>query len=190
MRLEISPNNEINRKILHIFSGVILLIFLLVFGRTAFMVLLILMLIAGAMIINMLFIGWKFLFSDWFIRNFERPEIKFPGYSTAWYLAGLLIATSVLHSQNEIAAVICALAFGDGFSTLFGARGKIKLFYNTNKTLEGVGIFAAATISAIIFIGWIAIPFAIIIAILESIPLKIDDNFSVPVFGTIFFSLM
>ncbi len=180
-------NNEINRKMLHIFSGVIMLIFFLLFGRIAFIILLILMVIAGMMIINMLFVGWKFPFTDWFIRNFERHKIKFPGYSTAWYLTGLLFATSVLHSQSEIAAVMCALVFGDGISAIFGTCGTRKLFYNKNKTLEGVVAFAIATLSSIVFVGWIAIPFAIIIAIFESFPLGIDDNFSVPVFGTAFF---
>lgn len=180
-------NTEEKRKILHIVSGAVFLILLFFFGRTKFVILLIALLLGGLIVINMVLLKIRVPFSGWFIRNFERSDVRFPGYSTAWYLAGILIAASILPIENEIAGTVCALAFGDGISSLIGKKGKHKLFYNKNKTIEGVVGFFVGTLLSIFFVGWIAIPFAFITAIFESLPLKIDDNFSVPLFATVFF---
>ncbi len=182
--------NETKRKVLHIISGAVFLAFLLAFGRTRLIGLLVAVLLGGILTINLLMMGWKFPITDWFIRNFERPRIRFPGYATAWYVAGLLIATTLLHSEGEIAAVICALAFGDGVSAIAGERGKRRLPYNKEKTVEGMGTFALGTLLAFPFVGWIAVPFALLAAVFESLPLGIDDNFSVPLFGVVFFYLL
>lgn len=187
MRFGTNLASESKRKILHILSGIFFLVILLVFGRINLMVMLTVLLLIGLLIINQFMIGKKFLIIDWFIRNFERPNVRFPGYATAWYASGLLMAATLLISKSEIAAVICALAFGDGISAFFGERGKLKLPYNPEKTLEGVLAFFIAALSSFYFIGWIAIPFAFASAFFESLPLKIDDNFSVPLFGAIFF---
>ncbi|MFN7088642.1 MAG: diacylglycerol/polyprenol kinase family protein [Candidatus Paceibacteria bacterium] len=189
MLLGLSLKNEIKRKLLHIFSGVLFLIFLLVFGRTKLAVVLVMLLLGGLLIINLLIIGWKTPFTDWFINNFERPKTRFPGYATAWYVAGLLIATTILHEQNEIAAVVCSLAFGDGISTIFGERGKMRLPYNKEKTLEGLIAFFCATLISIFFVGWIGVLFALSMAVFESLPIGLDDNFRIPLFGAAFFSL-
>ncbi len=189
MLLGIGLASETRRKVLHICSGVVFLLFLLSFGRSKFVMLLVALLLGGLLTINLLMMGWKFPLTEWFIRNFERPKVRFPGYATAWYVSGLLIAATVLHNEGEIAAVICALAFGDGLSGVFGERGKTKLPWNTGreKTLEGTMAFAFGTLTALPFVGWIAVPFALAAAVFESLPLGIDDNFSVPIFGTVFF---
>ncbi|VVB98385.1 Uncharacterised protein [uncultured archaeon] len=172
---------------LHVFSGAVFLAFLLLFGRTKLAALLVATLIVGFLVINLLMTGIRVPLADWFIRNFERPQVRFPGYATAWYVSGLLIAATILHSQGEIAAVICSLALGDGISAIAGERGKRKLFYNKEKTLEGVAAFFLATLPAVLFVGWIGVPFALAAAVFESLPLGIDDNFTVPLFGAAFF---
>lgn len=187
MLLGVSLGTETKRKILHIYTGAVMLAFLLLLGRTALIAMLVSLLIGGLFIIHLLLMSWKVPITGWFIRNFERPHARFPGYATAWYVAGLLIAATVLHNQGEIAAVICSLAFGDGISAIFGERGKRKLFYNKDKTFEGLAAFAVATLASVAFVGWIGIPFAIAAAIFESLPLKIDDNFTIPIFGAVFF---
>lgn len=180
---------ETKRKVLHIVSGGIFLAFLMLFGRNKLAAFLLAILLGGLLVINLLLMGWKLPFTGWFIRNFERPKARFPGYATAWYVAGLLIAATLLHNEGEIAAVLCSLAFGDGISAIFGERGKRKLFYNREKTLDGVAAFFVATLPAALFVGWIGVPFALAAAVFESLPLGIDDNFSVPLFGAVFFSV-
>lgn len=184
-------SSETKRKILHIISGVLFLAFLIVFGRTKLIAFLVAILLGGITIINLLLMNWKFPITEWFLRNFERPKVRFPGYATAWYVSGLLIAATILHNEAEISAVICALAFGDGISAIFGERGRIKLFYNKEKTLEGIITFFIATfISSFYFVGLVAIPFALATAVFESLPLGIDDNFGIPLFGTALFYLI
>lgn len=187
MRLGISLRNETKRKMLHMISGAFFLLFLLAFGRTKLIVLLVVLLLAGLVVINRLILGWKIVFTDWFISNFERPKVRFPGYATAWYVAGLLIAVTTLHEQGEIAAVLCSLAFGDGISAIVGERGKMKLPYNKEKTFEGLAAFFFITLISIFFVGWIGIPFALATAVFETLPLGLDDNFRIPLFGAAFF---
>lgn len=189
MLLGVGLGSETKRKVLHIFSGAIFLLFLLIFGRTKLAALLVAALLVGLLVINLLMMGRKVPLADWFIHNFERPKVRFPGYATAWYVSGLLIAATVLHSPGEIAAVICSLAFGDGISAIFGERGRMKLPYNKEKTVEGVAAFFIASLASIYFVGWIAIPFSLAAAVFESLPLGIDDNFTVPLFGAAFFYL-
>ncbi|MFA5076908.1 MAG: hypothetical protein WC488_00585 [Candidatus Micrarchaeia archaeon] len=190
MKLGTSVNSETRRKALHMTAGALFLSFLLVFGRNRMVALLVLVLIGGLCIINMLLMGWRVPFTGWFIRNFERQGVRFPGYATAWYVSGLLMAATVLHDQGEIAAVICALAFGDGASAILGERGERKLFYNKEKTAEGLAAFFAATLTSCLFVGWIGILFAALAALFESLPLEVDDNFTIPLFGALFFYLV
>lgn len=188
MRLGISLTTETKRKAVHMLSGAVFLAFLLIFGRTKLIILLTAVLLGGLLIINRLFLGWKFPVTSWFVRNFERPDVRFAGYATAWYVSGVLIAATMLPNSSEIAAVICALAFGDGISALFGERGKRKLPYNREKTVEGtLAFFAATAVTSSIFVGWLGLPFAAIAAIFESMPLGLDDNFSIPIVGIVFF---
>lgn len=182
-------DSETKRKVLHIVSGMVFLAMLMLFGRTKLIALLVAILLGGLVVINLLFLKMKVPITGWFVRNFERSQVRFPGYSTAWYVAGLLIAATVLRPQGEIAAVICSLALGDGISAIYGERGKRKLFYNPDKTLEGLAAFFVATLVSVIFVGWVGIPFAIAAAIFESLPIGIDDNFSIPLFGAVFFYL-
>ncbi len=187
MLLGVSLGTETKRKVLHIFSGAVFLGLLLLLGRTKLAALLIAVLLGGLLIINQLMQGRKLPITGWFLGNFERPKVRFPGYATAWYVSGLLIAATALHNQGEIAAVFCALAFGDGMSAIFGERGKLRLPYNKEKTLEGMGAFFLGALAALPFVGWIAVPFALVAAVFESLPLGIDDNFTVPIFGVAFF---
>lgn len=188
MHLGVGLGSETKRKILHIVSGLAFLALLLLLGRVKFAALLVLALLAGLVVIHLLLMKWKFPVTDWFLKNFERPEVRFPGYATAWYVAGLLMAATVLHSDAQVAAIICALAFGDGISAIFGERGKVKLFYNKEKTLEGmIAFFAATAIPAFYFVGIDAVQFALATAVFESLPIGIDDNFGIPLFGSAFF---
>ena len=190
MKLGTSINNETNRKVLHMVAGVAFLLLLIFLDRNKLIALLVLLLLGGLAVINMLLMGWRVPLTGWFLRNFERSGVRFPGYATAWYVSGLLMAATVLHGDGEIAAVICALAFGDGASAILGERGQKKLFYNKEKTAEGLLAFFIATLSSCLFVGWIGVLFAALAAVFESLPLGVDDNFTIPLFGALFFYLV
>jgi len=98
-----------------------------------------------------------------------------------------LIPLAFLHSPSEIAAVIFILAIGDGASTIIGMKGKHKIPYNKEKTFEGTVAFFLFSLPAYFFIGEAIIPLAIIAAVVESLPLRLDDNLTVPIACTVFF---
>lgn len=91
-------------------------------------------------------------------------------------------------------AAWCALAIGDAVSTVFGTRyGKKKLKWNFKKSYAGTSAFFIFTFIGMVFFTWWFRPdFAIINillfsligsfagAIIESLPLRLEDNMTVP----------
>jgi dolichol kinase len=125
---------------------------------------------------------------DWFLERFERVGVRIPGFGSAWYALGALLATIAIHDVSLLSAAICTLAFGDSLSTLIGIRGSHKIPYNPKKTLEGSAAFILGSFSAYVFIGPVAIPLSIICAVVESMPLPVDDNLTIPATAILFFS--
>jgi dolichol kinase len=86
-------------------------------------------------------------------------------------------------------AVILMFGLGDGFATYVGTtHGKHKLPWNKNKTMEGTLGFMAGAMCAIfimpvpaVFLG------AVLGAIVESLPLKLNDNITLPVVLSLLF---
>lgn len=121
------------------------------------------------------------------INGAEREKDKgFPGRGALRFLTGSLLALLVFrHSPDIVAAGIIVLALGDSASTLGGITlGRHKLFYNKEKSIEGslTGLLAA-------FFGLMLLtpfsPAAVVMAslagvIVESLPLGVDDNLTVP----------
>lgn len=176
---------EDQRQIFHIAIGICAIIWLYAFGRKALMVADFLVIIIGLFLINQRVLGKKIGFVGWFEERFERQGAVFPGWGSATYAAGVLIATTILNSKEEIAGVIAILAFGDSFSTIIGRRGKMNIPWNKNKTFEGSGaFFVFGSIGAFPFIGIYGILISGILAILESIKTEIDDNILIPLIAS------
>ncbi|MFQ5801103.1 MAG: diacylglycerol/polyprenol kinase family protein [Candidatus Hydrothermarchaeales archaeon] len=121
------------------------------------------------------------------INDAERERDKgFPGRGALRFLTGALLALLVFrHSPDIVAAGIIVLALGDSASTLGGiAFGRHKILYNKEKSLEGslTGLLAA------IFGLMLLTPFSLAAVataslagvIVESLPLGVDDNLTVP----------
>ncbi|OGD46908.1 hypothetical protein A3K70_01130 [Candidatus Bathyarchaeota archaeon RBG_16_48_13] len=103
---------------------------------------------------------------------------------TPIYFAVGIIASFLMYPRPISFAAIAVFTVGDSVANLVGRRfGTFSLPYNKGKTLEGsLAGFAAALISASIFLSY---PFALLCAavalFVESLPLRIDDNLSVPI---------
>jgi dolichol kinase len=127
---------------------------------------------------------------DFLIEKLERPNVM-PIHGAFWYGVGLLLILSFLNNTNYIYASIAILAFGDGAATLVGRSGKIRLFHNKNKTLEGsIAFFIASSIASYPFIGIAALPLSLLCAFFESIDTRLDDNLVVPIICVVFFLLI
>ncbi|MFH1521125.1 MAG: hypothetical protein ABID61_05760 [Candidatus Micrarchaeota archaeon] len=179
---------ENKRQLFHILIGLVVMMVISYLGRGMAMGMVFFTIIIGLAIMNTRLLGKRNSLMKvvaWFENNFERNGAPLPGWGSACYATGILIAITILVDQNEIMAIIMLLALGDGFSTLIGRHGKIRLPHNNKKTLEGSIAFVIAAMPAYFFIGPLAIPLVILGAIIETLPL-IDDNLMIPIIATAF----
>lgn len=112
-------------------------------------------------------------------QKFERSGANYRG-AFYFYLAS---AVSLFLFPLQIAALsITVLALGDSLSTAAGIFGSHKIFYNRKKTWEGtLAGFAAAFAGCLLISPQLALPAALTGMIVESLPLKIDDNLTIPI---------
>lgn len=178
---------EARRQAIHIALGLFLLALILLLGRMKAVYLLSAALFAGFLLISFVVRGHRVPLAEWFVKNFERRSAPLPGYGSAWYIAGLLLCALLIHDVPSLASAILVLALGDAASNLAGSRGKIPLPHNPRKTVEGTLAFMLFSLPAFIFIGWAAVPLALLAAATESLPLEADDNITVAIACAVFF---
>jgi dolichol kinase len=181
-------DREDARQMFHMAVGLIALAALLVFGRGFMLAALFFTIVIGTLLMNARLLGNRIFIVQWFEERFEREDAPLPGWGSACYAAGVLLAASFLSDVPQIAAVIFVLGIGDGVSTIIGLRGRMKLPYNRKKTLEGTLAMFFASLGAFAFVGAAAIPLALIAALAESVP-RVDDNLMIPAACAAFFLL-
>ncbi len=177
---------ETSRQIFHLVVGILTVAFLCYFGRTFVAAATFFILITGTLLINLLFMGKRFGFVEWFLKKFERRDALFPGWGSACYTAGILIPLTFLSDISQVSAVIFVMAVGDSFSTIFGKYGKHLLPHNKNKSFEGSAAFLLSSLPAWIFVGPWILPLAFAGAVIESLGTGIDDNLTIPFVLTTF----
>lgn len=133
------------------------------------------------------------------MRENERQK----NFSWGKFLYGFMVLMLVLvfHDRLYLAGAVWGiLAFGDGFSNILGRRfGHRKLPWNPQKSWVGsFSFFISGSFIAFLLITWLNVhipilPFnhrlqlaiipAFLCAIVESLPWKLDDNFTVVFVG-------
>jgi len=190
-------NFEIIRQALHILIGLFIIFTLFISTK--------LWMNNGSIYVELfIFIGLQFLLLmindfilnkdksifNFLFNTFERKQF-IPGYGAFWYGLGVLFCFIFLTDYKEIIVTIIALSIGDAYSTIVGRKGKISNPLNKNKTLEGtLAFFFVTCLFSYPFIGPLAILFSLFTAICEALPLKLDDNFVIPVASVIFFLII
>ncbi len=117
-----------------------------------------------------------------FIRESERTTLT----GSPWYILGTLCAAAFFDLPVAIVAV-AFLAFGDVSATTVGEIwGKTKL-WDGKKSLEGtVAFFVAGIVAGVVISRFYPMDMAVIIAgavsaaIVEILPLKVNDNLTIP----------
>jgi dolichol kinase len=143
--------------------------------------------------------GSRVLLKETTMRLSERQR----RFSWGKFFYGLMVLLLVLVFYNRLylaGAVWAILASGDGFSNLLGRRwGLKKLPWNSQKSWVGSFAFLiCGGLMALVLLLWLGpslswslslqlafIP-ALLCALVESIPWRIDDNFSVVLTGAFF----
>lgn len=119
----------------------------------------------------------------------ERAEAieKSPASGALFFLIGSLFSLLIFSSNiNVVCASILILALGDSASTLVGRNfGRTKIFYNPAKSWEGsIGGFVFAFLGAATQVSQpIALVGALAGMLAETLPIKVNDNITVPVFA-------
>jgi dolichol kinase len=108
----------------------------------------------------------------------ERKGTSF-GRGALWLASGSLLILIFMPSVEYIIVGLAALFIGDSLATILGLKfGKLKLFYNKKKSVVGTAAyFISISLIGYLFIGYYAILLAAAAAIVESLPLPLDDNF-------------
>ncbi len=167
---------EIRRQLVHM-SGVAILPFALLFGGKligGFSILL-----SFAVFFYSRFIAHKTRRLRDFIDMFEREGNGYRGAFYFYFSSGLVL---LLYPLDIAALSIAVLAIGDSFATLVGIFGRHKLFFNLDKTLEGsLACFFSSFLFCYILNPPLSLPAALIGTIIEALPIKIDDNLTIPI---------
>jgi dolichol kinase len=185
---------ELGRKLYHLSAG------LMAFGTPFISWQVMAGLMFGAFMIN-----WRVL-PRLGGRAMWRGDERTRGYSLGLPLYPLAIAGLCLIFQADqwrTVAVWAVLAFGDGMSSLVGMRfGGPRLPWNLRKSWSGLVAFVVfGTLGAAVLVSWTqlltlrewsSLPvlmtgllLAAVCAVVESLPLKLDDNLSIPAVGAL-----
>jgi dolichol kinase len=122
-----------------------------------------------------------------------RPRERAYAHGALWYVLTLVVV-AVMFPLPIVAATWGVLALGDGMATLIGQSApRQPLPWNRKKSLAGslafmcFGALGCAVLLKWMLpeLSWVAVGFigvrtAIVAAIIESLPLPIDDNVTVP----------
>jgi len=131
--------------------------------------------------------------------SLDRKQIQMPFIGAFWFFFACGV-TFLLFPLHIASAATLILAVGDALSTLVGINmGKHRI--TRNKTVEGSLAMFIGSLLAFIFIGYLAIPLAVIATIIEILPdLKpirrlnerniVDDNLLIPIICAIAIYLM
>ncbi len=188
---KLDGGGEVRRQAFHMFLALCALVVFAIYGRGALMGATFAILIAGLLFVNFASLGKTNFLIDWFIRNFERPGVRFPGWGSACYATGVLLLAAFLTEPSLIIASLLILGFGDAFSTLIGRMGKIPLPYNKGKSVEGtLAFFLSSSLLSWFFIGPLALVASAVAALAESFSLGLDDNILIPLVLIALFSLL
>ncbi len=185
---------ETKRQLIHM-SGAVFPFYVLLVGRYASIGTFALLLGAGLIISYGYKKGIRFPIISKIVDSTEREGVidELPGKGVLSFFFGRLLVLLLFGSRIEVAcAAIIILALGDSFSTLTGIRfGRHKIFYNREKSIEGtIGGFVPAFVGAMIFVSpETALLGAFTGMAVESLPLKTEDNITIPVVSGFFMSI-
>ncbi|MFH0835375.1 MAG: hypothetical protein V1881_03460 [Candidatus Micrarchaeota archaeon] len=173
---------ETKRQAAHMAFGALLVGVGVTLGENALVAFLFACLAGGLALLNWHRLGGRNKLVDRVLDTFERRFVEFPGKGALMYVVGCLFLVTFSQSLSFALAMICVLAFGDGFATIIGVRGMHPLAWNKSKSVEGLAAFIVASVaSASLFVPFNAVLFySVILAFVEAIDFPVDDNLLIP----------
>ncbi len=191
-RKEKSREDERTRKALHIASNLATCLLIWIFGIRTTSIFVLWMACMEILLIHLTASGVRVPGMKQWVQNVGR-EGEIPGEGALYNALGVLFTLGLLRDHPLAAiSVIIVLALGDGLATYIGrSYGRHKLPWNESKSLEGTIGFAAGAMGALLVMptaGTAGI--ALLSSIIESLPLKVNDNIVLPVAGSLIYYLI
>lgn len=118
----------------------------------------------------------------------EKNHSK-PGIQAFWANLGVFLSFLLFGKESATVAVV-VLAVGDAFASIVGMKyGKRKM---GNRSAEGTLAFFLSTFLVLsLFIDlWKALIVSLSSALVEALPIRLDDNFTVPLTGGLVYSVL
>ena len=179
----IDRDDERARKAAHILSNLSACLSIWILGLQTTSYLVLLAIFIGILVMHLTIVRIKVPGIEGWLNKVGRVG-ETPGAGPFYNALGILFALGMLRSDPVAAiAVILMFGLGDGFATYIGTTyGKHKLPWNKNKTIEGTLVFMAGQCVPYLLCRYRQ-PFlgAVLAAIVESLPLKLNDNITLPV---------
>jgi len=178
--------NELGRNVVHMFVGLITVLFINLYPPRIALLTFAILLILG-LFISILSRAVDVPIVKWVLNNFDRPEdvAKFPGKGALFFILGSALTLMVFGVQIASASILI-LAVGDSLNILIGQPfGKIVNPLNTKKMFEGsiagfVGGFIVASFFVPLIPAMIAAAVAMMVEMIDFGELQVNDNVLVP----------
>ncbi len=174
--------NEDLRQLAHVLVGVIAVLAVQFFGLNTSLLLMTILFLFGLVLANFRLLVGKVKVVEEFLVLMER-KTPIPGQGAMFFAAGILLLLTFSRPLEFGLAIIALHSFGDAYATSVGRRFTTKLPWNKRKTVAGLLAFiVSGAVAAQFFIPvQQALIYSLVLALVESLPLRIDDNVSVPV---------
>ncbi|ASI13712.1 dolichol kinase [Candidatus Mancarchaeum acidiphilum] len=129
-------------------------------------------------------------FASLFHELERRSDIY--GFGALTLAFGTMLIISFATVANYAAFFLIVLFFSDSAATIFGIKfNKLKLPYNSKKTVSGtLAFFAIGGILGYLLVGPIAILISVVLALVESLPIKMDDNITLSIASILIFYII
>jgi dolichol kinase len=171
---------EKHRQLVHASFGIGSALLLTLLDKELSIIVMAIVLLSLCALSTLRSLGWKSSFLNFFLERFERRKVQ-PLHGAISFAAGALLVISMMSKEYAIVSLLI-LGVGDALSTVFGVNGKKKLFWNEEKTWAGTLAFVLSTAPiAFALLGFKGIAFAVVMGLVESLPLQVNDNLALPV---------
>lgn len=175
-----SKKVEIYRDVVQIVIGLVIIVLFFIFSQKIAETMVVLLALIGYSVANLQIVGTSKKISSLLLK-LEREYTKF-GDGAIWLAIGTVLTMGFVGNLSYLLVIFTALFIGDAVATIMGINFKtFRLFYNKKKSALGmITYFLIVSLIGYFFVGKVILPIAFVGAIMESLPLAINDNFSVP----------
>jgi dolichol kinase len=184
--------NERSRQMVHAALGVSICLVIWLFGTEMVILPMLGVIWVGLFLIHLKLVGIQVPGIDQMLRRFERTGVM-PGEGSMYFALGVLFTIGLLR-ESAVAAisVILILSLGDALATEIGTvYGSRELPWNESKTVEGSIGFILGGLGAVLVLPGLASVIVLALAtLLESLPLRLDDNITIPVLSSLAYYLL